>query len=135
MQRWRQLMGSSALEGEGTTRSFVTSAGGAGGIDGNVRNFLIWDENKVQKRTTKILRLFSLSKTERHLIEVSHKCRDKIRENKGLCKGESPGGTKGLNQRLSAGCGAHIALSPGVALSHLHLNAPPTLLVIPTCCL
>lgn len=36
--------------------------------------FFIWDEDTRQKITTKILRMFSLPKTEWRLIEASHKC-------------------------------------------------------------
>lgn len=67
-------MGSSALPGEGTTRLFITSADGAGGIDRIVSVFITWKKGRVQKRTTKILSLVFLFKIERHLIEVSHKC-------------------------------------------------------------
>lgn len=59
----------------------------------------------MQKRTTKILRLFSLSKTERHLVEVSHKCFFPGRKYERI-KGErekAQGETEGPNQRLPVG--------------------------------
>lgn len=41
MQWWRQPIGSSALPGEGTTRSLATSADGAGRTESNVSGFVV----------------------------------------------------------------------------------------------
>lgn len=52
MQWWRQPTGSSALPGEGTISSFVTSAEGAGGTDVSV--FVVWKKGWVQKKKTSL---------------------------------------------------------------------------------